>query len=114
MDYLPEDYEYRQLPDAGNAEYLLNHLMSVGICSSGTHSQTPLTWLELKSYNELSGANLDSWECETLIELSRAYVSTLSAARQPDMPPPYVPDDVDVEEISRKEEAARMKKAFGL
>jgi hypothetical protein len=111
IDSLPENHIYRTMPDAGGADHLLSHLMQVGICSSGANGAIPLSWSELKSYIELSGSELDSWECETVIELSRAYVSTLSAARQPEMPPPFVTDDEEALAIHKKEQVQLMKQA---
>ena len=111
IDSLPENHIHRQMPDAGNADHLLGHLMQVGICSSGANGPVPLSWSELKSYIELSGAELDNWECETVIELSRAYVSTLAAARQPDMPPPFVTDDEEALAVHKKEQVQLMKQA---
>lgn len=114
IESLEEDSPHRRMPDAGIADYLLQELFLIGICSSGANGPVPLTWSELKSYTELASVEFDPWECETLIELSRAYVSGLLAARDANMPPPYLPDDPESVEAIKKAEAARMKRAFGL
>ena len=108
---LSENNIYRRLPEVGDAEYLIDHLSKAGICTKADGRFLPLSWSELKSYIELSGSELDNWECETVIELSRAYVSTLAAARHPEMPPPFVTDDEEALAIHKKEQVALMKQA---
>jgi hypothetical protein len=73
--------------------------MRAGICSSGINGAASLTWSELDSYVRRSGADLDDWDCEAMIELSRAYISTLSAAKDPHYPPPHVTQDPDELEL---------------
>jgi hypothetical protein len=67
--------------------------MAVGICTSGMNGPVALNWSELKSYCQLTQTELEPWECETLIELSRSYVSFYHKAKEPSTPPPFVTDD---------------------
>jgi hypothetical protein len=98
IDEYTKGHGYNNFPKC-DADYLLDHLMKAGICSSGMNGAVPLNWTELDSYVRRSGANLDDWDCETMIELSRAYASGLSAAKDPHMPPPYVTQDPDELEL---------------
>ncbi len=94
IDEYTKGHGYHNFPKC-EADYLLDHLMRAGVYLSGAGGPTPLTWSELDSYVRRSGAPLDCWDCETMIELSRSYVSTLSAAKDPHYPPPYVTKDPD-------------------
>jgi hypothetical protein len=98
IDEYTKGHGYNNFPKC-EADYLLDHLMRAGICSSGINGAASLTWSELDSYVRRSGADLDDWDCEAMIELSRAYISTLSAAKDPHYPPPHVTQDPDELEL---------------
>jgi hypothetical protein len=67
------------------------------MCLSGFSGATHLTWSEVDSFSRKSGFNLNSWECEQLIKMSRSYCNMLSKAKDINCPAPYQEgfDDAD-------------------
>lgn len=98
------------MPDV-SADYLLEELNKIGIVSSGSNGLSAITWQDIAAYQSQTFNLLNPWECETLIEMSRAYVRQYNSK---DSEPPFIYDEQQAEEEARKAEALKMKKAFGL
>lgn len=66
---------YLEMPDVGYAEYVLRMLIDIGISSSNGMGLAPISWTEIKSWDEVTRGSLRPWEAETIMELSRHFVS---------------------------------------
>lgn len=67
-----------------------------GKFSRGFESLSPLTWGELKAFNEANSLDLTCWEYRCLMTMSRSYCNWASMASDPDCDPPIIPDDKEV------------------
>lgn len=63
----------------------------------------PLTWSEVGSFNDNSGYQLNGWQSEQIINMSRDYCYTLSKAKELGYPAPYSEgfDDEDSRQAMR-------------
>lgn len=71
------------LPDLDEAQYLANYLEEIGACHSNGMGLEPLRWTDIKAWCELSGTDLDYWECQLIRDMSYAYTAELSHATDP-------------------------------
>lgn len=90
-------------------EYLLATWREIGMFGHGAMGAVPLTWSEIKAYCELTGVNLDVWEVGVIMRLSRAYVSMLSEAKNPDAEPPYITDEYLEKRKKAAQDAAKLR-----
>lgn len=98
------------MPEVG-ADYLLDELNKIGIVSSGSNGLSAITWQDVAAYQSQTFNLLNTWECECLVDMSRAYLRQYNSK---DDEPPFIYDEQKAEEEARKAEALKMKKAFGL
>lgn len=64
--------------------------------------KTPIQWVELKAYNDLTGGNLSSWQCRQVILMSRAYCNMSQIATDDrQVKPPYTPELTDEDIYNR-------------
>lgn len=108
IESLPENHIYRQMPEVA-ADYLLEELNRIGIVSSGANGLSAITWQDIAAYQSQNHNLLNSWECECLIECSRAYVRQYNSK---DSEPPYVTDDEEALAEHKKEQVRLMKSAL--
>lgn len=71
------------------AMYLVGYLYEVGPAMSGGMGESPLTHTELRSWQENTGIELESWEVRAMSRLSKEYLSESSKATKPDAPAPW-------------------------
>lgn len=94
-DYAPE------MPSAGAASYLLEHLWDAGPSMLLGAGAAPLSQQELQAWQANVGVDLNPWEVRTLRALSASYLDQLLEARQPDCPSPLAPPEMTEEDRSR-------------
>lgn len=82
----PKGHMYLDLPDADS--YLINCLNMLDVCKSG-ESLTPLNWTDIKNFCEQSGFDLNGWQSEQVINMSRAFCFFYHKAKDTNCPPPY-------------------------
>lgn len=72
--------------------------------SSNGMGVEPISFTEIDVWSRRCGYALDNWECETLHELSVAYVAELSESKDISAPAPWVgtPSEDDREKIAAK------------
>ncbi len=63
--------------------------MQLGVAMNGGMAQSAVTWQEIDAYCNRSGNDLNYWECDQLIKMSRAYVSAVSRFKDHEAEPPY-------------------------
>lgn len=69
-----ENSPYLEMPDVGNAAYIIQLLFDVGISVQSGMGLAPINWTELRSWTQVTRVNLSPWEAETIILLSRHFV----------------------------------------
>lgn len=80
------DEEFQpDMPDPGDAAYLLDHFWSVG----PTQGEGAITSGELRDYQQNMGLALTPWECRTLRRLSIDYINESQRATKPDCAAPF-------------------------
>lgn len=65
--------------------------MSAGVVANGGMGTTGLSWVDVKTWSDLTGVVMTPWEAETLYEMSSAYAISLERAKDPECPPPWTP-----------------------
>jgi hypothetical protein len=76
------------LPDCPS-EQLVKWLFEIGPVMSSGMGPMPITWSELKAWQELTGTELEPWEARTLVALSREFAGEAVAAAKIDCPAPF-------------------------
>jgi len=66
------------LPELPATETLHDSWLELGCAGFGLTGATPLSWVDVAAFCQLTGADLRPWEATCLIEMSRAYVRSLS------------------------------------
>lgn len=87
LSTLPKEHASRRLPEADS--YLTKCFELSGFCLSGSMGAVPLTWSEVGSFSMLSGYQLNGWQSEQIIKMSRDYCYMLSKAKLLGYPSPY-------------------------
>lgn len=88
------------MPEIGPAAYIIQLLLDFGISTSGGFGLAPQSWTELYSWSELTARELTPWESETIIQMSRVFVSHHYMYDGKDLPSPYEPETLDREKVS--------------
>ncbi len=78
------------MPTLTSGLYLINLLHEAGTISYNDGIAKRLSWTELKAWADLSGYVLDSWEADTIMQLSLVYADMLNEATDPLCPMPMV------------------------
>lgn len=99
-----------QLPPTG-VEYLVGHFFMSGQCLQTGQGIAPLSYQEIKAYNELTDAEMLTWEVKILKKMSDAYCSEYSRASDPNRPAPYR-KEVNPEEVDQVARARRIKQGM--
>ena len=86
-NYMPE------LPPIEGAEHLIGYLWEVGPLASGAAAQAPVSFTEIRAWQDLSGIDLMPWEARFLRRLSFDYLTELHQAEKPDCKAPWQPTD---------------------
>jgi len=68
--------------------YLVEYLWEAGASLSTGMGSVPLTWQELKAWQEQTGIELQPWELRIIRKASQEYVVQAQEAHKPDCPPP--------------------------
>lgn len=75
------------------AMYLVGYLYEVGPAMAGGMGEVPLSHTELRSWQENTGIELESWEVRAMSRLSKEYLSESSKATKHDAPAPWPEGD---------------------
>lgn len=77
-----------EIPDS--VKYLVPLFFELGMCKSGMSGALPIDWSDIAAWKEVTGRKVEGWECMLLRDMSLAYVSELSAAKDKRKTPPYM------------------------
>lgn len=68
---------------------IVNAFQSLGMCLSGGMGANPLTWSEIDSFCRRSTFDLEDWQCETVINMSRNYLAWRNKGKDLFCPSPW-------------------------
>lgn len=97
------------MPEVGDAEYLVGYLRSVGLAMTGAMGSGPITSTELAAWQAGQGIDLTPFEFDAILQMSRAYLTSMQAGAKPDCPPPF---GDPVNEFDRKTVSEKVSGAF--
>ena len=103
------------LPDVGDAQYLIDYLMEIGPVSPAGMGVDRISPRDLQAWQEMTGIELHLWESRTLRRLSGEYASESHRATAHDCPPPWLhmPDDDHRDALSKGLQAALRDRIAG-
>lgn len=78
----------RALPDLPPHEHMLAAFLDCGPVMHTAEGDAPLTWAEASAFATATLAISDPWEIRTLVQMSRAFLSTRMASNDPLFIPP--------------------------
>ena len=84
-----------RLPPVGHGAHLLRYLNEVGPVMGTGMGAVPLTYAELRAWQDRTGLELQPWEVLTLRRLSKDYAAESARAGSPAAKPPWTPPVVD-------------------
>ena len=84
---LSEDDPVRELPPCN--EYLAKCFTLAGMCNTGGMGVTALDWQDIKAFSEQSSYELNGWESEMVIMMSRVYCGFSHEAKELSCTAPY-------------------------
>lgn len=70
--------------------HLINWLIEIGIMESTGAGPAPLSWREIRAWQDGVRVRLAPWEARLLRQLSIAYIAQSREAEQPNCPPPWL------------------------
>ena len=88
IDTLNEYDPRRKSPDVGAGLYIVNAFNHSGMVQAGGMGQVPLSWQELKAFNECSGLELSEFELTAIRRMSSAYCLWMQKGED-QIPSPY-------------------------
>ncbi|MCK4706858.1 MAG: hypothetical protein KAT90_15395 [Gammaproteobacteria bacterium] len=91
-----------QLPEIGDAMYLVNALAEIGQGKTSGDMLIPIDWLDLKAWADMTGAAMSAGEFEAIRGLSSDYVSQFYRSRDADCPMPNIEIMKDQEAVEKK------------
>ena len=97
------------MPEVGDATYLVHYWGDLGLFAEGPMGPVALSAQDVIAWQQGSQIDLCAWEFGSLIQMSRAYLSTMRAAADPACPPPY---GNPVNEFDRSVLSKRVSDAF--
>ena len=96
-------------PPITSCDYMIGYLFEAGPVMSDTMGSAPLSNMEIRAWQDNTGASLTPWEARLLRSLSREYLCSSQAAETPSCPPPWGDSDdgknIRAEELQRKIDA---------
>lgn len=99
-----EEDPYFVMPPLNSGEYIAGLWAECGRCKSGGMGQAPLEWQDVFAFNHFR--NLDKYEADAIIMMSRSYCSGLSM-KDPNAKPPYQREIADWEWDARSRSIER-------
>ncbi|MGS0941031.1 hypothetical protein ACVA51_10725 [Pseudomonas luteola] len=89
-----------EMPPVEYGQYLIEYLFEAGPFENGGFGPTPISWRELKAWEDMRGIMLTAWEAGVIRALSQHYVAQLRESTNPNCPPPYAGTELSKAEIA--------------
>lgn len=97
------DDEYSPEYPECSALHLVHYLFEIGPVQSSGMGTAPISFSEIRSWQEITGVALNSWEGRMLRRLSDEYRREMHLAESPNRPSPFIrAKEVDKEEIANR------------
>lgn len=77
------------MPEVNDGFYLFGWLNKLGLANYGFNGVVPLTSIDVQSWAAMSKRDVNPWEFETLINLSRQYCAQMSASSKKGCEAPF-------------------------
>ena len=97
------------MPPVGDAEYIIDYWRAVGMALPNGMGSAPISATELSNWAQAQGLDLAPFEFSAVLEMSRAYLSSMQQGEQPNCPPPY---GDPVNDFDRQKVASKISNAF--
>jgi len=97
------------MPDVGEATYLVSYWHELGLFEEGQMGPVGLSAQEINAWQSGAQIYLSAWEFGTLVQMSRAYLSSMRAGSEAECPPPF---GSPVNEFDRSILSKRVSDAF--
>lgn len=97
------------LPHVEVGGHLIDYLWEAGPSRQSSMGSVALDWVDIRAWQQCTGACLSSWEAKTLRGLSRVFVAQAGVSADPKAPPPWQAE-MSLEE--KKAVAERVKSMF--
>ena len=97
------------MPDVGEAVYLVNYWNDLGLFEEGQMGPVGLSAQEVSAWQSCTELDLNAWEYAVLVQMSRAYLTSMRAGAEPECPPPF---GDPVNEFDRATLSKRVSNAF--
>lgn len=98
-----------KMPEVVCGEHLIKHLFEIGPTMQAGLGGAPISFQEIKAWQEVTKINLNGWEARILKRLSNDYLIESQKARDSDYPAPYMPEE---NQPSKAEIASSMKESM--
>lgn len=92
------------------ARYLVDLFYHSGMYLPGAAGPVPMTWLELEAFDRQFCAEMNQWEMQMVMKLSRWYVGGLHEYRSPDAAAPYQSEATREANEQRRKDMAEWRK----
>lgn len=92
------------MPEPPAGMYLIDALFKIG----PVQHEAPISWQDLESWERRRGIELAPWQADLLVEMSKAYLGEMYAARECHALPPW-PDAVPMWRYVKDEAAVAAK-----
>lgn len=81
------------MPPVDAAGYLIGHLFEIGPTLAAGMGAAPITHVEMRAWQDVTGIALQPWEIRILRRLSADYLDESHQAEKADYPPPWDPEE---------------------
>ena len=88
-----------EVPKLFDGEFLHDYLQEIGYVSSGSGGCSAISFLELESWNRVSGYSCSNWELMALRKMSQGYSSTYNGSHGKNYMAPYSTKPVSKTEV---------------
>jgi hypothetical protein len=92
------------------APHVVHRLVEMGITEANGMGASPLSWREIRAWQESTAVDLAPWEARLMRHLSTAYLAESRRAESENCPPPW---RAEVTEREREIEQAKLEMVLG-
>lgn len=109
LDRLKKDGVTPPMPP-NPAPHIVARLVEIGLTEANGMGASPLSWREIRAWQEATAVELPPWEARLIRHLSTAYLSESRRAESENCPPPW---RAEVTQREREVEQARLEMVLG-
>lgn len=87
---LPDESEYKRLPDLDCAEYVADMFHEIGRCKTGAMSIIAIEWVDIMAFSQFN--YVTDWEASMIKKMSEVYVNAVNRYKTSKHKAPYCED----------------------